>query len=728
MSRIVRKSRRRMLRAAEKAALLTALLWTFTSLGLAQSYPTLRMDSLSGQRELAYDEIGAQSGIYMHGSLRSVAGVLPDDTAATFDGVRQYLRVPTRDSIVGAFGRRLGCCSIEFWYRSTADNRGRCVLGSINDGANTALQIEVDRATGRLMLLLRSDGGPQHLMRVLMSPQFSVAVSDGEFHHLVWVVDDASTGKVRVYFDGMEDREATVTGTSSGTFTEFRHDLAIGASNVRGRVDQFVAATLDEVALYTRSLSAAEVQRHFTQATMNASSYASVIQNDKAVAYWRLGEHSPQNLHLVLDSRNVARVKNAVLRVGKPAKHPKNPLFGEEHSWEVMFNNLYPNVIFDAEAGLYKVWYSMFVVDSAYAETSPADRKPGTYMQRVGVRRDGLGYAVSRDGIHWEKPMLREVTWKGAPSNLVARDVHGAGVLLDPAERDPARRYKMFCRGSSMTVRFSSDGIRWGAYIPCPEIHAAGDTHNNTVWSSELQRYVGFTRLWQGPTRVVGRTESRDYVHWTKATEVLRGERLFDVYSMPVIQYGNIYIGLPAVFDEQSDRVHTELAWSPDTIQWYRLDAGRPLIPNAEEKGAYDWGTVYASRPIVTQDGIRIYYGGCNSGHFDWRDGFLCLAKLRPDGFAGFEPTNSETAAIVETPPLPFSSRLRMTADAQGGSITVLVVDAKGSVLATSEPISADVTDEPVRWPEAVDLVELAGRQLSLRFEIRRARLYSFLR
>jgi len=717
-----------MLRAAKQAGWLATFLWAFPSPGLAQSYPTLRMHPLSGQRELAQDEISTQSGVYMHGTRRSVSGAVPDDTAATFDGVRQYLRAPARDSAVGAFGRRLGSCSVEFWYRSSADNRGRCVLGSINDGANTALQIEIDRATDRFMLLIRSDGGPQHLMRVLMSQQLSAAASDGAFHHFAWVVDDASAGKVRVYFDGTEDGNATVFGTSSGTFTEFRHDLAIGASNVRGRFDQFINATLDEVALYAHPLSVAQVQGHFSVANNDEPSYAAVIRNDKAVAYWRLGEYSPQNLHLLLDDRNVARVQNAVLRVGSPAKHPKNPLFGEEHPWEVMFNNLYPNVIFDSDAGLYKAWYSMFVVDSAYAETTPAERQPGTYMQRVRVRRDGLGYAVSRDGIKWEKPMLRKVTWKGAPSNLVARDVHGAGVLLDQVERDPARRYKMFCRGGSMSVRFSPDGLHWGAYIPCPEINAAGDTHNNTVWSSELQRYVGFTRLWQGPTRVVGRTESRDYIHWTRATEVLRGKRLFDVYSMPVIQYGNIYIGLPAIFDEQSDRVHTELAWSPDTIHWHRIAPGRPLIANAQEKGAYDWGTVYASRPIVTQDGVRIYYGGCNSGHFDWRDGFLCLATLRPDGFAGFEPSDSEHAARVETPPLPFSSRLCITADAQGGSITVSAVDSDGGILATSEPVSTDLTDEPVCWTVPVNLEELNGRPLSLRFEIRNARLYSFLR
>jgi hypothetical protein len=429
-----------------------------------------------------------------------------------------------------------------------------------------------------------------------------------------------------------------------------------------------------------------------------------------------------------LDNRNVERLENAVLRVGQVTKDSANPLFGEEHPWEVMFNNLYPNVIFDREAGLYKIWYSMFVVDSAYAETSPEQRKPGTYMQRVRVRKDGLAYATSKDGIRWNKPLQRVISWDGAPSNLVSLHVHGAGILKDPMERDPARRYKMFCRGRSMSVRFSPDGIHWGEYIECPEIDAAGDTHNNAVWAPELKRYVGFTRLWKGPIRVVGRTESPDFVHWTKATEILRGRRLFDVYSMPVIRYAGIYLGLPAIFDEQADRVHTELAWSPDTVNWHRIDAGRPLISNSSKQGDYDWGTVYASRPIVTQDGIRIYYGGCNGGHFDWRDGFLCLARLRPDGFAGYAPMDPRQPAVVVTSLMPFSERLRLTADVADGSITVTAVDEDGNVLAISRPITANVTDAEVAWTGNRDSrSNLTSRKVRFRFELKNAKLYSFL-
>ena len=84
---------------------------------------------------------------------------------------------------------------------------------------------------------------------------------------------------------------------------------------------------------------------------------------------------------------------------------------------------------------------------------------------------------------------------------------------------------------------------------------------------------------------------------------------------MPVIRYAGLYLGLPAILRAEEDRTHTELAWSADTVHWHRVEAGTPLIANAAQPGAYDWGTVYASYPIIQEEGIRIYYGAGNAQH-----------------------------------------------------------------------------------------------------------------
>ena len=68
------------------------------------------------------------------------------------------------------------------------------------------------------------------------------------------------------------------------------------------------------------------------------------------------------------------------------------------------------------------------------------------------------------------------------------------------------------------------------------------------------------------------------------------------------------------IFNAVTDRVHCELAWSPDTWEWHIIDPGTPLIDTSHEKGDYDWGCVYASVPIFLPDEIRIYYGA-SDGH-----------------------------------------------------------------------------------------------------------------
>ena len=196
-----------------------------------------------------------------------------------------------------------------------------------------------------------------------------------------------------------------------------------------------------------------------------------------------------------------------------------------------------------------------------------------------------------------------------------------------------------------MGVAFSPDGLRWSALTHCPEISVPGDTHNNALWSPETGRYVGITRM-KSDQRLVARTESPDFIHWTRAVEVLRGDKLHQTYAMPIARYGGVYLGFLMILDMAADRVACELAWSADTVAWQRIEPGHALIPNSETAGDYDWGCVYAAAPVFTKNEIRLYYGASNGPHTNWRDGFLALATLRPDGFAGYETVAPEHKGI----------------------------------------------------------------------------------
>ena len=440
---------------------------------------------------------------------------------------------------------------------------------------------------------------------------------------------------------------------------------------------------------------------------------------------------------LLLDNRIVERTKNAKLTVGKVQKDKRNPLFSEDKPWEPRFDNLYANVVYDEQEKLYKCWYSPFIIDESTSNTPRKDRVNGgkfKYMgKHTGRRREmGICYAVSRDGIRWEKPNLGIVEFQGnKENNLIWRGPHGAGVFKDLRDPDPKRRYKIFFKGGKISVAFSGDGLHWGKAIECPEANVRGDTHNNAFWAPTLGEYVGITRTWARPRgRQVARTSSKDFLKWSKAKVVLEGlEDHLQTYAMPVFYYAGVYIGLPAIYNSDADRTHTELTWSPDTITWHRIDAGIPLIANSPVKGEYDWGCVYtAAYPVFLKDEIRLYYGGCDDKHFGWRNGYFCLATLRPDGFAGYEQKSKDASAFVTTKPLLATGQpLTLSADVgEDGFIKIRILNDIREGIGEAKPVRQTVTDAKVEWESRVTIRDHKGKTIRLNFELKNAKLYSF--
>ena len=442
---------------------------------------------------------------------------------------------------------------------------------------------------------------------------------------------------------------------------------------------------------------------------------------------------------LVLDSRIIDEVQNAKLMVGEAKKHPANPLFREDRPWEMRFDNLYANVIFDKEEGIYKCWYSPFIVDNSARGMTLAERKQRRY--RVPDNREmAICYATSKDGILWNKPKLGKVEYAGSKANNILwrgsneggehwDGPHGSGVFKDLHDPDPQRRYKAFLKAEILSVAFSPDGIHWGPAVACPEADSAGDTHNNAFWAPTLGQYVGITREWGDAFgRQVARTSSRDFVTWSKSEVVLEGvDKRYQTYAMPVFFHGGVYLGLVAIHDQKADRVWTELTWSPDTVKWKRICTGTPLIANSEKVMAYDWGCVYAAAcPVFRKDEIRIYYGGSDGYHFGWRNGSFCMATLRPDGFAGYAPISKDKPAVILTKPVTCpGEKLCVTADIQNnGSINISIVDDRGNEIAVSRPFSQTVTDGQVRWTRNPQLS--SDKAIRLRFRLNRAKLYSF--
>ena len=451
--------------------------------------------------------------------------------------------------------------------------------------------------------------------------------------------------------------------------------------------------------------------------------------------------NSKEHRVLLLNAEKVAHTKNAVLRPGKVAKHPENPLFIEDNPWEKRFDNLYGNVLYDADEELFKCWYSPFIVANSARGMSLAERQQKPYRGRMDQEM-GICYATSADGLSWDKPQLNTVEY-GADThnNLVWRGPHGAGIFKDTHEIDESRRYKMLFQQpkAGMSVSFSRDGLSWSNPLLLEGVDAEGDTHNNALWAPTEGKYVAFTRTWEqidrnlkGPEsktnhnffRQVARMESTDFVHWTQPEVVLSSpawER--QVYAMPVFFHGDVYLGLLAVHDQAGDRVWTELTWSADTETWHRLAEGTPFLPTSETELAYDYGCVYAcAYPIFSQDEIRLYYGGSDWLHFRWRNGCLALATLRPDGFAGWEQEQDNSPAEVRTKLIDYKGEeLRVSADVEvSGAIAYTVRDGEGTELASGD-LRETCTDKPILSAASLD-----STKIQIDFTLTAARLYSY--
>ncbi|MEM7231547.1 MAG: serine hydrolase domain-containing protein [Planctomycetota bacterium] len=472
----------------------------------------------------------------------------------------------------------------------------------------------------------------------------------------------------------------------------------------------------------------------------------------RPVVYEAIEKETAQHLRrerfLLLDSRVIASKSNAELTPGTVTKNENNPLFVEDQPWEPRYDNMYPNVVFDAEEQLYKCWYCPFIIDERTTKTPQSKRNPESrdYMSaRPAAREEAILYATSKDGIRWEKPSLGLVEFRGSQANnIVCRGAGGSGVIKDLRESKPERRYKAFyCTDSGYKMRYSRDGLRWSAEVALPGV-GQSDTHANMIWAPELNKYVGILRHYDRVPitghRKVARTESIDAVTWTKSKTVLEGTPLKQLHDMTIFRAGGVYLGLlgcmnyPSSKSRDGVRQHIELAWSPDSYTWHRIAQGTPLIDHTRAevteygKTPYDWGAMFPAAPVFSESEIRIYYGASDWYFFDWRKGGLALATLRPDGWAGYEPADKNLTATIKTVAIPKSGDgLRITADvSEGGSIQVTELDRNGKRLRVSKPVHSTVTDHMVSW-----LTENLGPKTTpatrqFRFDLKNSKLYAF--
>jgi hypothetical protein len=386
----------------------------------------------------------------------------------------------------------------------------------------------------------------------------------------------------------------------------------------------------------------------------------------------------------------------------------------------------------------------------------PRDRR--FKMWYMGGYSHNVCYAVSHDGLAWDKPSLDVLPGTNIALNVI-RD--SSTVWLDGFESDGSARFKMAVFGDRrMDLYTSPDGIHWA------HRGASGFVLDRTTFF-----YNPFRKVWVFSIRdeLIAGTRSRRYwegrdfvrdaawrqgepVVWTGADTLDPRRPEYDVpaqlYNLDCVGYESLILGLFTIWrgetnirEKPNDIV---VGYSRDGFHWHRPDR-RPFIPVSEHVGDWNWGNVQSTGGVCQIVGDRLFFyvsgrrgvpgtdapGVCSTG----------LATLRRDGFASLaEP--AEGAPVrriwpatgirsITTRPVRFSGGyLFVNADARGGEVRAEALDEAGRVIApfTSAACSG-VRDNGTRllvgW-ERGSLAALAGETVRFRFLVRGARLFAF--
>ncbi len=370
---------------------------------------------------------------------------------------------------------------------------------------------------------------------------------------------------------------------------------------------------------------------------------------------------------------------------------------------------------------------------------------------RVGYTL-ATAYATSRDGIHWQKPVLDVVPGTG----IVQQEGRGSStVWLDHEERNPERRFKMISSRSHMQPQrlyFSADGIHWS-----PEVARSAPCGDRTTFF-----WNPFRKLWvfsiRDGTPVMGRvrkySEHRDivegvrrmatepnWVWWTGADRLDTPRTDLNVqpqlYNLDAVGYESLLVGLFSIWrGAPSDRGKPNdlvVGYSRDGFHWSRPDR-KAFIPVSERHGDWNWVNIQSSGGVCLVVGDRLYFyvmgwagvpGTVRPGA-----GSTGLATLRRDGFSSMDAGDQE--GTLTTRPVRFRGRrMFVNVDSAAGDLRVEILNNRGKVIVPfargdSVPVRADRTLAPVRWRGSDDLSALAGQPVRFRFHLRKAKLYAF--
>ena len=270
-----------------------------------------------------------------------------------------------------------------------------------------------------------------------------------------------------------------------------------------------------------------------------------------------------------------------------------------------------------------------------------------TYTEGINVC-----YAESRDGIHWEKPVLGLCDFRGSrENNIIMTNIPDNIVVMkdDNPACPPEQRYKAVMsnpniegyananpekHGNALVCMVSADGIHFEKFCVISQGYAY-DSQNSLHWNPHTGKYYCYFRELHtradNPASTLNETlirgilvsESEDFVHWSDPVPLnFGGAEDYPLYTNCVMAYPydtRYYIGFPTRYVErrgwtanydrlcgkelrlermkQEPRLGTALTdcifmSSRDNVNWFRFDEAC-ISPGPETMTNWVYGDCY---------------------------------------------------------------------------------------------------------------------------------------
>jgi hypothetical protein len=493
-------------------------------------------------------------------------------------------------------------------------------------------------------------------------------------------------------------------------------------------------------------------------------------------------EMEPGQLYLIFDPRLQGQGEQCELKLHQFKRHPANPVVKPDRPWERGAGlgriEIYGTVLWEPEEKFFKMWY--------WSGTGPL-RNPSE-RARLGDVNQLVCYAVSKDGVHWEKPVLGIHEFEGSKENNISSIGDVLPVIYhNPETSDPERRYvkwSLQTRDADDGVRanysmyrfFSRDGVRWTrerrepVFPGYPNKYLVGWSDHpyavstglrqealpsdiaHTYWLPRLQKFVSFYRfdtpnMNPGPNdqpknmwgqRSFARIESADGVHWDKDKLVWilmrdHKDKEFDeylqFYGLSIHPVGDLYLAFPWLFHSNEGTHDVGLAYSTDTVRWHRPFRGQYVLPRAPE-GEWDSGMIQGTAAhLVEKDNLWwLYYSSSPYVHKDDDKRYFAIGLAQMPMGRVVSARSWRQKGSWTVGPLRIAGRELLVNAAILDSLRVTILDEKGQPVPGyySEVIRGNDTALPVRWEGGTDLAPLRRRTVKIRFDLDDAEVFGF--